>query len=232
MNYRLGILGFLAHPALTRESPHDASGNYGLLDQIAALRWIKRNIARFGGDPNRVTIFGQSSGAYFTGVLMTTPLARGLFQRVILESGTPYGTIDRVREKNGSPGPAEKLGLALAKQFGATNPATALATLRSIPAARFVAVESKNNPYQVALDGWSVPEQPQTVFFERRQLNVPAIVGANAGEMRNLVSFLPDTSERPFASTSTRTTRPCSTLPCNSTTHRPLPIVRRHSFGP
>jgi para-nitrobenzyl esterase len=85
--YRLGPLGFLAHPELTRESPHHSSGNYGLMDQIAALEWIQRNIAAFGGDPKNVTIAGQSSGSISVSILMTSPLAKGLFQRAIGESG-------------------------------------------------------------------------------------------------------------------------------------------------
>src|SRR5436190_16116692 len=93
LNYRLGPLGFLAHPALAAESPQRASGNYGLLDQIAALQWVKRNIARFGGDPSRVTIFGESAGGMSVGSLIASPLAKGLFQRAILESGTGVGGI-------------------------------------------------------------------------------------------------------------------------------------------
>src|SRR5208282_4981675 len=85
-NYRLGALGFLAHPALTAESPHHASGNYGILDQIAALEWVHRNIARFGGDPANVTIFGESAGGVDVCYLMSSPLAHGLFQHAILES--------------------------------------------------------------------------------------------------------------------------------------------------
>ena len=88
LNYRLGAFGFLAHPALAAESPHHAAGNYGLLDQIAALQWVQRNIARFGGDPSRVTIFGESAGGMSVGSLIASPLAKGLFQRAILESGT------------------------------------------------------------------------------------------------------------------------------------------------
>ena len=88
LNYRLGLFGFLAHPALTRESPHHASGNYGLMDQIAALRWVRDNIAKFGGDPAHVTIGGQSAGAVDVNVLMTSPLAKGLFHHAIAESGT------------------------------------------------------------------------------------------------------------------------------------------------
>jgi len=91
LNYRLGPFGFLTHPALTAESPRNASGNYGLLDQIAALKWVQRNIARFGGDPARVTIFGESAGGMSVGSLIASPLAKGLFQRAILESGTGIG---------------------------------------------------------------------------------------------------------------------------------------------
>ncbi|HEY8830863.1 MAG TPA: carboxylesterase family protein, partial [Gemmatimonadaceae bacterium] len=91
VNYRLGAFGFLAHPALAAESPHHAAGNYGLLDQIAALHWVQRNIARFGGDPSRVTIFGESAGGMSVGSLIASPLAKGLFQGAILESGTGVG---------------------------------------------------------------------------------------------------------------------------------------------
>ena len=91
LNYRLGPLGFLAHPALAAESPRHSSGNYGLLDQIAALQWVRRNISRFGGDPARVTVFGESAGGMSVGALIASPLAKGLFHRAILESGTGIG---------------------------------------------------------------------------------------------------------------------------------------------
>jgi len=87
LNYRLGVLGYLAHPELTAESPQASSGNYGLLDQIAALRWVRDKIGRFGGDPGNITLFGQSAGALSTIELMTSPLARGLFHKVIVQSG-------------------------------------------------------------------------------------------------------------------------------------------------
>jgi|GEM_PF-3807291 len=107
-NYRLGPLGFLAHPALTAESPHASSGNYGLLDQIEALKWVRENIARFGGDPGRITVMGQSSGAVDICLLMASPLARGFFQQAILESGECQGTLNKdVRTPisvNGYPG--------------------------------------------------------------------------------------------------------------------------------
>ncbi len=91
INYRLGILGFFSHPELRAESPHHSAGNYGLLDQLAALQWVKDNIARFGGDPENVTLFGESAGAIDAGVLMTSPLSAHLFQRVITESGPSFG---------------------------------------------------------------------------------------------------------------------------------------------
>ena len=86
-NYRVGVLGFLAHPALSSESPNHSSGNYGILDQLAALQWVKRNIAAFGGDPGNVTIAGESAGSCSVNTLIASPLARGLFQRAIAESG-------------------------------------------------------------------------------------------------------------------------------------------------
>ncbi len=195
VNYRLGILGWLAHPELSRESPHGASGNYGLLDQIAALQWVQRNIARFGGDPKRVTIFGQSSGGEYAAVLMTSPLARGLFQRAIMESGGPFVERSRVHEPEGAAGSAEKLGIALAKQFGAPSGGASLEILRSIPVDRFVATEGFQNTYDVSVDGWSVPEQPQTVFLEGKQQAIPVLIGANANEMGNLILGFSDTGE-------------------------------------
>ena len=94
LNYRLGVLGFLAHPDLAAESAHHASGDYGFYDQAAALRWVQRNIARFGGDPRRVTLFGQSAGAASVGALMASPMAKGLFARSIIESGPPFALGD------------------------------------------------------------------------------------------------------------------------------------------
>src|SRR4029077_10506738 len=89
INYRLGLFGFFAHPGLTAESAHHTSGNYGLLDQVAALRWVQENIAKFGGDPKNVTLFGQSAGAIDTGYLLASPITKGLFAKAIQESGPP-----------------------------------------------------------------------------------------------------------------------------------------------
>src|SRR5580700_3052867 len=129
INYRLGPLGFFAHPELTRESPHRSSGNYGLLDQIAALQWVHDNIAQFGGDPARVTVFGESAGSIDTGVLMCSALASGLFARAIMVSGLAYAHSLRQAEQFG-----ERVAeAALRAQPGGSAGAT-LERLRALPA--------------------------------------------------------------------------------------------------
>lgn len=127
VEYRLGILGFFAHPELTRESTHHASGNYATLDQIAALRWVRDNIARFGGDPENVTIFGQSAGATDVLALMASPLSKGLFHRAIAESGAPSPTSTLAL------GEAEEEGARAGEKLGARG-GHALGFLRSLPA--------------------------------------------------------------------------------------------------
>src|SRR5215475_9858277 len=119
VNYRLGPLGYLAHPELTAESPNRSSGNYGVLDQIAALKWVKRNIAAFGGDPGRVTIFGVSAGSWSVNVLVASPLAKGLFHRAIGESGGSFGPMTRLKEDMPKMPAAEKIGESFAKAAGA-----------------------------------------------------------------------------------------------------------------
>jgi para-nitrobenzyl esterase len=120
-NYRLGALGFMAHPALTAESPHHGSGNYGILDQVAALEWVQRNIAKFGGDPANVTIFGESAGGANVCYLMSSPLARGLFQRGILENNACGDYIDPELKipshYEGGAGTAEEIGARLARDL-------------------------------------------------------------------------------------------------------------------
>src|SRR5689334_22429037 len=138
LNYRLGPFGFLAHPALAAESPHHATGNYGLLDQIAALQWVRRNIARFGGDPNRVTIFGESAGGMSVGSLIASPLAKGLFARAILESGTGVGIGVSRREE------LERASAQLADSLGATGSGAAAAKrLRAVSADTVLAVAGR-----------------------------------------------------------------------------------------
>ena len=171
INYRLGLLGFLAHPALTAESPHHASGNYGLLDQIEALRWVQRNIASFGGDPGRVTILGHSAGGGAVLQLMATPLARGLFQRAIAQSGT----LDMSRPL----ADAETEGVATAAQLGVPV-ADPLPALRAISAERLVSGSARG--FQGATDGWVIPRPVPTLLIEGALDSIPLIIGATANE--------------------------------------------------
>jgi para-nitrobenzyl esterase len=168
LNYRVGALGFVAHPDLTKESEHGASGNYGLLDQIAALKWVQSNIAQFGGNPNQVTIFGQSAGSMSLSALTASPLAHGLFHRVIAESGALFGLMP-------SRDAAEKTGVRLATSLGASS----IAELRSRPADAFVGASI---PFAPIVDGWVLPENVQTIFSKGRQNDAALIVGWNANE--------------------------------------------------
>jgi para-nitrobenzyl esterase len=127
-NYRLGALGFFSHPELSAKSPHHSSGNYGLLDQIAALRWVHDNIAHFGGDPQNITLFGESAGAIDSAMLMTSPLAEGLFRRVISESGPTFDPPQTLSQ-------AEAMGKAVGELARGEAHRTPLERLRALPAA-------------------------------------------------------------------------------------------------
>src|ERR1700733_62846 len=172
INYRLGILGFLALPELEAESPHHAAGNYGLMDQIAALEWVKQNIARFGGDPGRVTIFGQSAGSMSVSVLMASPLAQGLFSRAIGESGGLFGPMP-------SRADAEKNGLQFASKCGATQ--DVLKSLRAKSVDDLVRATSDDD-VEIIVDGSVLPQSVYAIFAEGKQNDVPIIVGNNASE--------------------------------------------------
>jgi len=181
INYRLGALGFMAHPELARESPHHASGNYGLMDQLAALRWVRDNIAKFGGDPGNVTVAGQSAGAMDIGLLLTSPLAKGLFRRAIAESGAVTcfrGSLTKAR--------AEEIGRKLAAELKAPEQ-DAIRTLRTVApeeilkAAR-VATGGDRSGLETSVDGWVLPEPPAEVFMEGHSLPVPLLIGSNAQE--------------------------------------------------
>lgn len=186
LNYRLGPFGFLAHPAFAAESPHQAAGNYGLLDQIAALRWVRQNIARFGGDPGRVTVFGESAGGMSVGVLIASPLARGLFQRAILESGTGIGA--GVMPRDSAAAAAKRYAAAL----GVTGTGTdAAAHLRAEPADSLLhvaAAESRAHGggegpiFWPTVDGWVLPQFVDSAIADGRAAVVPVIVGSNADE--------------------------------------------------
>lgn len=151
VSYRVGPLGFLAYPGLTQESPHHSSGNYGLLDQIAGLRWVRRNIAAFGGDPGNVTIFGQSAGGFSVDLLLQSPLARGLFARAIIMSGPPSLQMSRLSGDHSLAG-AEQAG----QQYAASLGAHTLAGLRALPAARLLEGKSPTG-FGPIRDGWVLP---------------------------------------------------------------------------
>lgn len=196
IEYRLGVLGFLADSALDAESEHGASGNYGLLDQIAALRWVQRNIAAFGGDPTRVTIFGQSSGALDVTCLLTSPIAVGLFQRAISESGActgPFQQLGRPVTSSGEYPPAEANGRRLAADLHLEHAPDRLAAMRAVSADAIVAAASADRglPHEVIVDGWVVPEQPDLVFLSGRLHRVPLVIGSNADEFRTLARGFP-----------------------------------------
>ncbi|MGD9644356.1 MAG: carboxylesterase/lipase family protein [Pirellulales bacterium] len=204
INYRLGALGFLAHPELTAESEHKSSGNYGLLDQIEALRWVQGNIAAFGGDPQRVTIFGESAGGGSVFSLLVSPLAKGLFQRAIAESGPTLNFVHLNRSHYGFPS-AEELGLELGKAVGSPEGTGQIAAMRKLTADEVIAATPgmeeqrdftiRGNLLRMApvVDGWVIPDDPMTILAEGRQNDVPLIVGANRdeGTMFTLMAKLP-----------------------------------------
>jgi len=181
INYRLGIFGFFAHPALSAESGHHASGNYALLDQIAALQWVQKNIAAFGGDPTRVTIFGESAGSWAVNVLMASPLAKGLFQRAIGESGGSFSPMKPLAEAERE---GEKLAASMAPTpaaAGKTSPQSILKTLRAKPAEGLLK-SSETETARAIVDGWVLPDTVAAIFAQGRQNDVPLIVGYNADE--------------------------------------------------
>jgi para-nitrobenzyl esterase len=175
INYRLGIFGFFAHPELTAESEHHASGNYALLDQVAALQWVQKNIAAFGGDPNRVTIFGESAGSWAVNCLMASPLAKGLFHRAIGESGASFTPMRSLIA-------AEKAGESLAAKIGAND---GLKTLRS-KSAEELQKAGYEQTVRPIVDGWVVPQDIAAVFAAGKQNDVPLIAGFNADEGTSL----------------------------------------------
>jgi para-nitrobenzyl esterase len=183
INYRLGPLGYLAHPGLSLESPHGSSGNYGLLDQIAALEWIRANIAAFGGDPDRVTIFGQSAGSWSVCALVASPLARGLFHAAIGQSGGSFDRMRYLNEERHTWESAESVG----ERFAAALGVDGVEGMRRVSAERLLDVF-----FRVAgregfatggiVDGWVLPEDVSTIFAKRERNAVPVIVGSNADE--------------------------------------------------
>jgi para-nitrobenzyl esterase len=184
-NYRLGVFGFFVHPELTKEPPSRAAGNYGLLDQLQALRWVRDNIAKFGGDPANVTIFGESAGAGDVNTLIASPLSKGLFVRVIAQSG-PVGNPTTLAD-------AEKRGVDFAAKLGFTGDG-ALARLRALSSAELLekvgqggggpGAAATGPTMSIVVDGRVLPESSQKIFAEGRQQKVRLLIGSNSQEMQ------------------------------------------------
>ena len=182
VSYRLGVFGFLAHPELSAENSQHVSGNYGLLDIIAGLQWVRRNIAAFGGDPGRVTIFGESAGAIAVSQLCASPLAKGFFHAAISESGGSFGPV----RAGGGPGEnmqplqaAEQDGVAWIKSLGATG----LRELRAMPPEKLLeAAQRQRGLSWPVTDGWVIPDDQFRLYQEGRYNDVPVLIGYNSDE--------------------------------------------------
>lgn len=182
INYRLGVLGFFSHPELSAKSPHHSSGNYGLLDQLAALGWVQRNIAEFGGDPRNVTLMGESAGAIDAAMLMTSPLAGGLFRRVISESGPAFGPAQTLSQ-------AEALGKAVGELAPGDPHITPLERLRSLSAAEIEKLVVKAREHfsgdtsSFTVDGWVLTQSSRRAFLTGATQKVDLLIGLNGREL-------------------------------------------------
>jgi len=186
INYRLGPFGFLAYPALSKESPQGVSGNYGLEDQVQALKWVKGNIAAFGGNPTNVTIFGESAGAESVDMLLVSPQSKGLFKRAISESGPQwhFGFLPPITSLSDG----EKIGGQFATELGCSSASDPLAAMRAKTPDELLTTwgwtEQKVSPpiglqFFPVVDGWFLPDQPTTLFKEGKQHDVGVIIGSN-----------------------------------------------------
>jgi len=179
VNYRLGVFGFMSHPELTKESPHNASGNYGLLDQNAALQWVQRNIANFGGDPKRVTIAGESAGSISVSAHMVSPLSKNLIAGAIGESGAITGALSAVPRAK-----AEEQGSKFAANLGAQS----LAALRAMPSQQILDEASKGGwasvgRFPLTIDGYFLSSEPAEIYATGKQAHVPLLAGWNSEEV-------------------------------------------------
>ncbi len=190
VNYRLGVFGFLAHPELSKESPHHVSGNYALLDQNQALQWVHKNIAAFGGDPGRVTIAGESAGSIAVSAQMASPLSKDLIAGAIGESGSILGALAPVALAKG-----EEEGVKFASAAGKPN----IAALREIEAPQLLEIAGKRGGprFSPVMDGYFFPEWPVAIFAEGKQAHVPLLAGWNSEEMngRSVLGQDPPTPE-------------------------------------
>jgi para-nitrobenzyl esterase len=190
INYRLGPLGYFSHQALSAESKQNASGNYGILDQIAALQWVQKNIAAFGGDPNRVTVFGESAGSWSVCSLVASPLAKGLFHRAIGESGGVFSPMQFLKEKRYGISSAEESGKLFAQSLGITDGVNTLQELRGKSPEELIAAFDKSGASARGIvDGYVFPEEAYEIFAKGKQNNVPVIIGSNANEGTSLTGY-------------------------------------------
>lgn len=182
VNYRLGTLGFFSHPELSAKSSQHSSGNYGLLDQLAALGWVQRNIAQFGGDPQNVTLFGESAGAIDAAMLMTSPLSNGLFRRVISESGPAFGPAQPLSQ-------AEAFGKVVGELAPGDPHVSSLERLRNVPATEIEKLvaqarqHSSFDPSGFTADGWVLPQSSQKAFLTGSIQKVDLLIGLNGREL-------------------------------------------------
>jgi para-nitrobenzyl esterase len=176
MNYRLGIFGFLSHPGLTAESSHHASGNYGLMDQVAALKWVHENIAAFGGDPNEVTIFGESAGSFAVSALMASPLSKGLMRAAIGESGAFFGKTLGPK----SLAESEKRDAVFAESVGLKS----IGQLRALSAQRILdaAMTGNRDLFEPSVDGYFMPSRAYDIYVRGEQAHIPLMAGWNRDE--------------------------------------------------
>ncbi len=177
LNYRLGVFGFFSHPELARESDRNAAGNYGLLDQVAGLEWVHKNIAAFGGDPKNVTIFGESAGSFSVSALMASPLSRGLFRRAIGESGAFFSSTLPLKAL----AQTEEANMRFAESaLGTSN----IEKLRAMPAGEILeqALKQERHSFDPNIDGYFLPEDVRAIFSQGEQSRVPLLAGWNADE--------------------------------------------------
>lgn len=190
VNYRLGPLGFFAHPELTGESEHGVSGNQGIADQIAGLRWVRDSIAAFGGDPNNVTIFGESAGSLSVSLLQASPLAKGLFHRAIGQSGGSFQPMTYLSAATDYSEPSEEIGAAFAEAMGSGD--SSLAVSRGVPAEEVLEAFAAFNIYDrlAIVDGRVIPEQVSEIFARGEQSDVPVMIGSNSDEGTTFLGYL------------------------------------------
>ncbi|MGB0389213.1 MAG: carboxylesterase/lipase family protein [Ardenticatenaceae bacterium] len=184
INYRLGILGYYAHPELSAESEQGVSGNYGTLDQVAALQWVRDNIGVFGGNPNNVTIFGESAGGESVAHMLTTPLARGLFHRAIMQSPANGGQMIHLKQPFLDYLSAEEQGVAFAKKLGIVRSKQLARLRRASPKTLYDTLHQdiRLGSFYPVIDGYVLPKSPFEAFYDGEQAPVPLLVGSNADE--------------------------------------------------